>query len=295
MICSYCGKENPENIEICEFCGGPLMNAGGGSADQPYSPEPKYTVVQSTPNSEILPTEPDVEVPHYAPEVEVLPPAQAASPPQAPRGIYGNRIWWIIGCFVLVFLLLCCAVGTLGIISFFNKSVSLQPTTVPSTLEAIAVITTAPDPNQGLLLSDDFSDLNSGWDRADETDYLSDYFNGSYRILVKTDMSDSWANPGSNNFNNVSIEVDTTKNGGPDDNDFGVICRYLNADQFYYAIISSDGYYGITKVTSASSDLIGNTDLLPSDTINQGFASNHIRFDCIGDVLTLYVNPGMSA
>jgi hypothetical protein len=91
-------------------------------------------------------------------------------------------------------------------------------------------------------------------------------------------------------FSNVSIEVDTTKNGGPDDNDFGVICRYQGADQFYYAIISSDGYYGITKVTSQSSDLIGATELLPSDAINQGSASNNIRFDCNGDVLTLFVN-----
>jgi hypothetical protein len=36
--------------------------------------------------------------------------------------------------------------------------------------------------------------------------------------------------------------------------------------------------------------LIGATELLPSDAINQGSASNHIRFDCNGDVLTLYVN-----
>ena len=24
MICPYCGKENPENLQTCDFCGGPL-------------------------------------------------------------------------------------------------------------------------------------------------------------------------------------------------------------------------------------------------------------------------------
>ena len=103
-------------------------------------------------------------------------------------------------------------------------------------------------------------------------------------------MSDSWANPDNNVFSNVSVEVDATKMGGPDDNDFGVICRYQGTDQFYYAVISSDGYYGITKVTSATSTLLGRDSLEFSDAINQGIATNHIRFDCSGNLLTLYVN-----
>ena len=30
--------------------------------------------------------------------------------------------------------------------------------------------------------------------------------------------------------------------------------------------------------------------MLESDKINQGAATNHIRFDCVGSTLTLYVN-----
>ncbi len=272
MICPYCGKENPDTIEICGFCGAPLTVPSEEASAEPYSPEPKVTIIDTPP-------------------VRETPlPLPLASAPQPPRGIYGNRIWWLVGCFLLVILFLCCGAGTLGIIRYINNMASILPTTLPLSLEPLAVVSTSPPSNQGLLLNDDFSDPNSGWDRADETDYFSDYYNGAYRITVKTDMSDSWANPDSNVFKDVSIEVDTTKIGGPDDNDFGVICRYQGADQFYYAIISSDGYYGITKVTPASSDLIGATELLPSDAINQGDASNRLRFDCNGDMLTLYVN-----
>jgi hypothetical protein len=61
-------------------------------------------------------------------------------------------------------------------------------------------------------------------------------------------------------------------------------------DQFYYAVVSSDGYYGISKVTSDSSTLLGAEEMQYSDYIYQGDATNQIRFDCTGDMLTLYAN-----
>jgi hypothetical protein len=44
------------------------------------------------------------------------------------------------------------------------------------------------------------------------------------------------------------------------------------------------------KVTSGSSEQLGYSELQTSDVINQGTTSNHIRFVCAGDVLSLYVN-----
>ncbi len=312
MICPYCGKENPEILDICEFCGGPLSIASTEPDSEPYTPEPKVTIIQSAP---------EVEKPYSAPAFEQ---------PEAPRGRFGNRIWWLVGCFVLVFLFLCCAVGALVVYSSVNGLTSFLPNSLtsplsPNPIETIPIavlpptsdptapipttsIPTAPNPtpsitglsiptatntfttSQKLIFFDDFSDPNSGWDRADVADYYADYFNDSYRIVVYSDMSDSWANPAGKEFTDVSVEVDATKNAGPDDNDFGVICRYQGVDQFYYAVISSDGYYGITKVTSDSSTLLGAAEMQYSDYIYQGDATNQIRFDCTGDVLTLYAN-----
>jgi hypothetical protein len=61
-------------------------------------------------------------------------------------------------------------------------------------------------------------------------------------------------------------------------------------DQFYYGIISSDGYYAIMKMTSNYGVFIGRDSMHESDKINQGAATNHIRFDCVESTLTLYVN-----
>ncbi|OGO14621.1 MAG: hypothetical protein A2032_04190 [Chloroflexi bacterium RBG_19FT_COMBO_49_13] len=150
--------------------------------------------------------------------------------------------------------------------------------------------TSAQSTPSNILFSDDFSNTDNKWDQVTESTRSSDYYNNAYRITVNDTNSDAWANPGSESFTDVQIEVDATKNSGPDDNDFGIICRYTDVDQFYYGVVSSDGYYGIMKMTSDGGMPIGSDSLLESDKIIQGDASNHIRFDCVGSTLTLYVN-----
>ncbi len=147
-----------------------------------------------------------------------------------------------------------------------------------------------PDTPGEILFSDDFSNTDKKWDQADTASALTDYYNDSYRIVIKEANSDAWSNPGKESFTDVEIEVDATKNAGPDDNDFGIICRYTDVSKFYYAVISSDGYYGIMKMTGNGGNPIENESMLESDKIIQGSAKNHIRFDCVGSTLTLYVN-----
>lgn len=145
------------------------------------------------------------------------------------------------------------------------------------------------DPSAEVLFADDFSDPNSGWDRVKAEEGVTDYANGRYRILVNQAQHDYWANPG-RSFGDVRVEVDATKAGGPDDNDFGLICRYQDTDSFYAFLISSDGYVGIMKVSQGSSEMLGTDGLQQTDAIRQGGTTNHIRGDCVGSTLTLYVN-----
>jgi len=143
-----------------------------------------------------------------------------------------------------------------------------------------------------ILFLDDFSDPTSGWNRNTEPSGITDYDDGVYRILVNETNTDIWAKPGLD-FGDVTIEVDAFKVGGDRDNRFGLICRAIEKDQFYTFIISSDGYYGIGKIKGQQYSLIGMESLQPSDAIELGSAINHIRADCIGDTLTLYINGQM--
>lgn len=141
-----------------------------------------------------------------------------------------------------------------------------------------------------ILFSDDFSKSRKTWDQVSGDAGSTDYYNEAYRIVVNSSNYYAWANPGNESFVDTHIEVDATRNGGPDDNDFGIICRYIDDSQFYFAVISSDGYYGILKMTADGIKVIGKDSLLESDLIPKGAVTNHIRFDCIGFTLTLYIN-----
>jgi hypothetical protein len=145
-----------------------------------------------------------------------------------------------------------------------------------------------------LLFQDDFSDSNSGWDRLTKEDGITNYHNGQYRILVNTTNTDVWANPGLN-FTNTIIEVDATKAGGDDNNDLGVICRYKDGDNFYFFVISSDGYYGIGKFKDGEQVLVGMESMPPTDVVKQGNATNHIQAECNGSTLRLVVNGQLLA
>jgi len=69
-----------------------------------------------------------------------------------------------------------------------------------------------------------------------------------------------------------------------------VICRYIDADQYYFAVVSSDGYFGINKASTDTTEILGRDYLEYSNLINQGSATNHIRFDCVDQELRLYIN-----
>ncbi len=140
-----------------------------------------------------------------------------------------------------------------------------------------------------ILFEDDFSDPSSGWNRIATTQGETNYSDGVYRIFVNEPNLDIWSMPGKD-FNDVRIEVDALKVGGERNNRYGIICRAVSQDSFYTLIISSDGYYGIGKIQGQDYSLIGMEALQPSGVILKGSALNHIRADCIGDTISLYVN-----
>lgn len=140
-----------------------------------------------------------------------------------------------------------------------------------------------------LLFSDDFSNPPGGWGTWKRGGATVDYYNGGLRILVAQDQFDFWSVAGQK-FADASIEVDATKNSGPDNNDFGIVCRYQNKDNFYLLVASSDGYYGIAKMAAGQYSMIGADQLQYSSIVAHGRATNHLRADCIGSTLVLFFN-----
>jgi hypothetical protein len=109
-----------------------------------------------------------------------------------------------------------------------------------------------------------------------------DYDSGGYRILVSAEQANFWSTP-RKDLADVRLEVDEGKLGGPDENRVGLICRY-SGNNFYFFIITHDGYYGIgmfsgDQETGGRMDLIGQTEMIASPQINTGTNVNHLRAD----------------
>lgn len=141
-----------------------------------------------------------------------------------------------------------------------------------------------------ILFKDDFSNTRSGWDQVSAPTGETNYGEDAYRIWVNEPYTDLWANP-QLQFTDTHSEVEATKIGGPDDNIFGLICRSDQAgERYYYFVISSDGYYGIGKVSGQEQVLLSAEQLLPSEAIKQGKETNLLQADCLGDRLIFSVN-----
>lgn len=140
-----------------------------------------------------------------------------------------------------------------------------------------------------LLFKDDFGSPSSGWVRFHDDMYSSDYVDGAYRIEVKQKNFEAWSVPGLE-FSDVIIDVEVKKIAGPDNNVFGVICRYNKPNNFYFFLISSDGFAGIGVYHDGERALLSGENMLPANSINTGASSNNLHVECIGEDLLLFVN-----
>jgi hypothetical protein len=138
------------------------------------------------------------------------------------------------------------------------------------------------------LFFDDFSSRSTGWNRFTSAEGTMDYDGNSYRFLVNALQSNFWSTPGKS-FRDVRLEVDVAKLSGPDENRFGLLCRFIE-DNYYFFMVSSDGYYTIGKYIGGNVIQLGQSEMQYNETIHTGLAVNHLRADCIGSRLTFYIN-----
>lgn len=143
-----------------------------------------------------------------------------------------------------------------------------------------------------ILYQDDFSSSNSGWDQYSDSEGLTDYENGAYKIGIYTDTMFYWANP-YQDFGDVIVEVEAQKTGGGDDMQYGIVCRHSDVDNWYVLVISGDGWAAIRKRYQGS-DLEYIADWVEVSSVNTGNSTNMLRAECVGSRLSLYVNGSLA-
>jgi hypothetical protein len=146
----------------------------------------------------------------------------------------------------------------------------------------------------GVLFADNFTDPLSGWDVRHDPDAVTDYQGGAFVIFVGKVNTILWSKP-NHYLTDVVVEVDAREAAGPDDNLYGVICRYQDSNNFYRFVIAGNGFAGITKRANGTVTVISAPKLTRSPAVNLGQASNHLKAVCQGNQLSLYVNDQLVA
>ena len=162
------------------------------------------------------------------------------------------------------------------------------------------VVSAGQPPNPGDIFTDSFSDTDKGWwqMKGEGSDpWVVDYKGGSYLMYDDSASKvEGLAVPlkSAGTQQDVIVEVDADVDGEvPDSNEpyWGLVCRALDAQNLYALVVYADRSSAILKYEDASPHVLkyGKT----SDAVRLGTATNHLRADCIGNRLALYVNGHM--
>ncbi len=142
-----------------------------------------------------------------------------------------------------------------------------------------------------ILYSDDFSDPSSGWDIDTWDDGAVDYVDGEYHVTVNTPNWLVWSYLG-DDYDNIIINADTRVVSATGKGDYGLICRYVDENNFYAFEVSEDGYFIIWK--QMDGEMITLYDWETSDAIPSN-GKMTINAGCIGNHLIMGVNDALLA
>ncbi len=285
--CQSCGAALEPNVRFCGACGQPVAAATASSAGfapmggQPAVPPPPWEAQSPQPTGPASP--PTIAfagpTPTYGGAPSAPPPGLSYMPPKKK-----SRTGLLIagGCLLILVVVGGLAVGGLLWLKLQDGSASSGGGVAVATASAQGGVAKGE-----LLYSDDFSDPGSGWDIREGDDGSTVYQNGEYHITVSEIDWVAWGNPYSN-FSDFVLDVDATQVSGTNDNDFGVLLRYVDVDNFYRFEISGDGYYSFDLMQD--NEWITLIDWTESSAIRQGNDTNAITVLCEGDLFTFYVN-----
>lgn len=145
------------------------------------------------------------------------------------------------------------------------------------------------------FFSDDFTTPPNGWGTMGREggEILFEYEGLVLKVVTPNSLLWSVNQP---RYRDSRIDVDAVLLDGPVNDNFGVICRFIDNQNFYGFLVTHDGYYGIFKMQNGEMVMTNDkTNLDFSEVIRQGGVVNHITAECTGHILSLTVNDTLLA
>jgi hypothetical protein len=186
----------------------------------------------------------------------------------------------------------------------------LSPTAFPATVTPVATVTPtalaptpSPEPTASstptqapapteipeIIFFDDFSDT-SGWYTFEDDRFGFKYTEDGYHIYNNVKMGLIWSIR-EQEFSGVALEVDGTRLEGSEDSYFGVVCKFTDDGDNYYALVIGDnGFYGFGLMEDGEYSFI-ETGMDEMNIIHSGLGeTNRIRGVCNDNHFLIYAN-----
>ncbi len=95
------------------------------------------------------------------------------------------------------------------------------------------------------------------------------------------------------NFTDFDLRVDTTPIDGPLNNAYGIIFRLFDRDTYYLFLVSSDGYYRVSRRVNGTERILSNWIRLP--LVREGLnVTNRLRVIARADNFQFYINDQLA-
>jgi hypothetical protein len=142
--------------------------------------------------------------------------------------------------------------------------------------------------SQPPTFADHFRSDDGHWEMENSETSERSYQLSTYRLNVLEPQTIAWS-LGDLTVADFYLEVDAFHSAGPLDNEFGLLFRYVDKDNFYLYGASSDGYYTLQKLEDG--EWIDLTPWTKSDLVNTGeLAGNTLGIWAEGERITILLN-----
>lgn len=170
------------------------------------------------------------------------------------------------------------------VVEFPTDVIEVEPTEEVVEVPTLTFEDTPEGPDGAVLFEDNFEENVNDWDVNAEDNSARALRDGVYSIQVFNTVWFAWANPVTDDFEDIHLQV-TASNVGGNDPAFGVICSYLNADAFYFLGFGDDGFYGIARIEGDEFNLLtgDGESWSQSDDIELFQDSYNLEADCHAD------------
>lgn len=138
-----------------------------------------------------------------------------------------------------------------------------------------------------VLYQDDFSEVSGPWPVGDFPGGTSAYLEGAYQVELFVPEIQFLAVAGQK-YRDVLVEVEARQARGGYENLLGLVCRYRNGWNYYFFVISADGYFGLGKVREGQASLLGQSQMSYSRDLHP--QQNHLALLCLASTLIGQIN-----